>query len=91
MSKYSVDKWIIEWEIIQAQFPGDHDKHVHWVLNNPEIPEANKTAILKRYGYETSTDRLRYGYPLSVNLADLRKIYNDNSTLTLIIWVVIYP
>ena len=54
MSKYSVDKWIIEWEIIQAQFPGDHDKHVHWVLNNPEIPEANKTAILKRYGYETS-------------------------------------
>ena len=54
MSKYSVDKWIIEWEIIQAQFPGDHDKHVHWVLSNPEIPEANKNAILKRYGYETT-------------------------------------
>ena len=52
MSKYSVDKWIIEWEIIQAQFPGDHDKHVHWVLSNSEIPEANKNAILKRYGYE---------------------------------------
>jgi hypothetical protein len=52
MSKYSVDKWIMEFETIQFQFRGDHDKHVHWVLSNSEIPEANKNAILKRYGYE---------------------------------------
>ena len=54
MSKYSVDKWIMEFETIQFQFRGDDDKIVHWVLTNPEIPEANNTAILKRYGYETS-------------------------------------
>jgi hypothetical protein len=54
MSKYSVDKWIMEFETIQFQFRGDDDKIVHWVLTNPEIPEANKNAILKRYGYETS-------------------------------------
>ena len=54
MSKYSADKWIMEFETIQFQFRGDDDKIVHWVLTNPEIPEANKTAILKRYGYETS-------------------------------------
>ena len=54
MSKYSTDKWIMEFETIQFQFRGDDDKIVHWVLTNPEIPEANKTAILKRYGYETS-------------------------------------
>lgn len=53
MSKYSTDKWIMEFETIQFQFRGDDDKIVHWVLTNPEIPEANKTAILKRYGYET--------------------------------------
>jgi hypothetical protein len=52
MSKYSVDKWIMEFETIQFQFRGDDDKIVHWVLTNPEIPEANKNAILKRYGYE---------------------------------------
>ena len=52
MSKYSTDKWIMEFETIQFQFRGDDDKIVHWVLTNPEIPEANKTAILKRYGYE---------------------------------------
>jgi len=53
MSKYSTDKWIMEFETIQFQFRGDDDKIVHWVLTNPEIPEANKTAILRRYGYET--------------------------------------
>ena len=53
MSKYSTDKWIMEFETIQFQFRGDDDKIVHWVLTNPEIPEANKNAILKRYGYET--------------------------------------
>ena len=52
MSKYSTDKWIMEFETIQFQFRGDDDKIVHWVLTNPEIPEANKNAILKRYGYE---------------------------------------
>ena len=52
MSKYSTDKWIMEFETMQFQFRGDDDKIVHWVLTNPEIPEANKTAILKRYGYE---------------------------------------
>ena len=53
MSKYSTDKWIMEFETIQFQFRGYDDKIVYWVLTNPEIPEANKTAILKRYGYET--------------------------------------
>jgi len=51
MSKYSTDKWIMEFETIQFQFRGDDDKIVHWVLTNPEIPEANKTAILRRYGH----------------------------------------
>ena len=51
MSKYSTDKWIMDFEYIQFKHSNNKEMITEWVINNDQIPEANKTAILKRYGH----------------------------------------